>query len=127
MQTGVVDAMEGTPEVAVTFKIFEVATNLSKTRHILFDGSFVIGECFFLGLTAEEQEAVARAAAEVAEMQREETAEREGRWFAQLAESGLEINEVDQGPFQAALIPVQDRFAAQAGAEDLLAAIREAQ
>ena len=127
MQTGVVDAMEGTPEVAVTFKIFEVATNLSKTRHILFDGSFVIGESVFQSLTAEEQEAVARAAAEVAEMQRAETAEREGRWFEQLAESGLEINEVDQGPFQAALIPVQDRFAAQAGAEDLLAAIREAQ
>lgn len=127
MQTGVVDAMEGTPEVAVTFKIFEVATNLSKTRHILFDGSFAINEAFFQGLTAEEQAAVMQAAGEVAKMQRDEGPALEEKWFDRLAASGLEINEVDAAPFREILVPVQDSFAEAAGASDILAAIRALQ
>jgi len=41
MQTGVVEAMEGTPEVGFIQRIYEVAGHLNKTRHIFFDGSFV--------------------------------------------------------------------------------------
>ncbi|MEZ5837034.1 MAG: TRAP transporter substrate-binding protein [Geminicoccaceae bacterium] len=127
LQTRLVDAMEGTPEVAVTYKIFEVANYGSKTRHILFDGSFAINNDLFNDLPADQQEAILSAAQEVAEQQRAERAERENGWFEQLAELGMNLNEVDTGPFQEALVPVQDAFAEKAGATELLAEIRAAQ
>ena len=55
LQTGVVDAMEGSAEVGFTFKIHEVTKFLSKTRHILLDGSFAVNAAFFNGLSAAEQ------------------------------------------------------------------------
>ncbi|WP_108258898.1 TRAP transporter substrate-binding protein [Mangrovicoccus ximenensis] len=126
MQTGVVAAMEGTPEVGYIQRIYEVAGHLNKTRHIFFDGSFVTSRMFLDGLSEEERTIVMEAAAEVAETQRNERAGREDDWFAKLAEEGLEIHEVDPAPFREVLAPLQDTFAQRAGAEDLLQAIRDA-
>ncbi len=126
MKTGVVSAMEGTPEVGYIQKMFEVAKHLNKTRHILFDGSFVTSQGFLDGLSAENRQIILDAAAEVATRQRAETAAREQDWFDKLAKEGMEIHEVDAAPFRAALVPLQDRFAEEAGATDALAAIRAA-
>ena len=70
LQTGVVDAMEGSAEVGYTFKIFEVTKFLSLTRHILLDGSFAINAAFFNQLPKPQQDAVMRAAREAAQAQR---------------------------------------------------------
>lgn len=123
LQAGVVDAMEGTPEVGYTFRIFEVAESLSKTRHILFDGSFAINESFYNNLSDSDRDAVNRAAREAAEMQRSEWFEREQSWFSQLEEEGIAINEVDPVPFQEALAGFREEFAAKMGAVELLESI----
>lgn len=123
LQTGVVDAMEGTPEVGYTFRIFEVAESLSKTRHILFDGSFAINEAFYNNLSDSDRDAVTRAAQESAEMQRSEWAEREQSWLDKLAEEGIAINEVDPVSFQEALAGFREEFAADIGAVELLESI----
>lgn len=123
LQTGVVDAMEGTPEVGYTFRIFEVAESLSKTRHILFDGSFAINESFYNNLSETNRDAVDRAAKESAEMQRSEWAEREQAWFDRLAEDGITINEVDPIPFQESLADFREKFATNIGAAELLESI----
>ncbi|GAB2603126.1 TRAP transporter substrate-binding protein [Nitrincola alkalisediminis] len=125
LQTGVVDAMEGTPEVGYTFRIFEVAESLSKTRHILFDGSFAINDAFYNRLSDKNREAVTRAAKEAAQMQRSEWAEREQAWFDKLAEEGITINEVDAAPFQDALAQFRQRFATNIGSTDLLESIEQ--
>lgn len=127
LQTGLVDAMEGTPEVGVTYKMYEVTDYASKTRHILFDGSFAINNDLFNSLPADQQKAILSAAADVAQQQRTERAERENGWFKQLAELGMTVNDVDTGPFQTVLVPVQDSFAEKAGATNLLAQIRALQ
>lgn len=127
LQTRLVDAMEGTPEVAVTYKIFEVTSYGSKTRHILFDGSFAINNDLFDSLPADQQDAILTAAAHAAEQQRAERADRENNWFEQLGELGMTLNDVDTGAFQDVLGPVQDSFAEQAGATELLAQIRALQ
>ncbi len=124
LQTGVVDAMEGSPEVAFTFKIFEVTKYLSRTEHILLDGSFVINEGFYKGLTAEQRTALARAAEEAGALQRKEQPERDKAWFDKLAAGGMTVNEIDRKAFQDAVAPVQEAFAKEAGAEALLARIR---
>ncbi|WP_172331933.1 TRAP transporter substrate-binding protein [Mangrovicoccus sp. HB161399] len=126
MQTGVVSAMEGTPEVGYIQRMYEVAKHLNKTRHIFFDGSFVTSRTFLDSLSPDEQKIVLDAAAEVAAEQREERAGREADWFAKLADAGLEIHDVDPVPFREVLAPLQDSFAQKAGAEPVLQAIRDA-
>lgn len=126
MQTGVVQAMEGTPEVGFIQRIYEVAGHLNKTRHIFFDGSFVTSGRFLDGLSDEHRQIVTEAAQEVAQMQRDEWAGREADWFTQLAGQGIEIHEIDPQPFRDALSELQDRFAAQSNAAEVLQGIRDA-
>ena len=127
LQTGVVDAMEGSLETGFTYKIYEVCKHLSLTRHILLDGSFIINSDFLRGLSDAEQEALFRAAEEVAVDQRAEHFERNDTWQERLVdEGGIALNEPDLAPFMEVLAPVQDSFAAEAQASDVLAQIRAA-
>jgi len=127
LQTGVVDAMEGSLETGFTYKIYEVCKYLSLTRHILNDGSFVINSGFYAGLTPEEQEAISKAGIECAVEQRAGHFERTDMWFKRLQEEGgITVNEPDLAPFMELLAPLQDEFAAEAGATDILAQIRAA-
>lgn len=126
LQTGVVDAMEGSPETGFTYKIFEVADYLSLTSHILLDGSYVINQGFLDGLGDDERAAVLRAATEAGDEQRMRWPEVNEGWLAKLAEVGMNVNKVDTAPFQATLGPLQDSFAEEAGAADILKQIRAA-
>ncbi|WP_378131431.1 TRAP transporter substrate-binding protein [Chelatococcus sp. GCM10030263] len=126
LQTGVVDAMEGSPEVGYTFKMFEVTKFLSKTEHILLDGSFAINETFFKSLPADQQSALMRAAAEAGETQRKEQPARDKAWFDKLTAGGMIVNDIDRPAFQDAVKALQDDFAKEAGAGALLAQIRSA-
>lgn len=125
LQTGVVDAMEGTPEVAYTFKIYEVTKYLSRTRHILLDGSFVINADLFGSLPQDQQAALTKAAQEAAATQLSNHLARERQWLERLAGEGkMTVNEPDLAAFTTALRPLQDKFAQTAGATDLLEQIR---
>jgi TRAP-type C4-dicarboxylate transport system substrate-binding protein len=125
LQTGVVDAMEGSAEVGFTFRIHEVTKFLSRTRHILLDGSFAINAGFLSGLPAPQRAAVEQAAKEAAAAQRAQHFERERMWFERLAAAGtLAINDADLPAFAQALGPLQDEFAANARATDLLRQVR---
>ncbi len=126
LQTGVVDAMEGSAEVGYTFKIFEVTKYLSKTRHILLDGSFAINGAFFKGPPPAQQAALMKAAQEAAVAQRAAHFEREKSWLDKLAAANtLQINDVDLPAFAAALATLQNEFAANARATELLEKIRK--
>jgi len=125
LQTGVVDAMEGSAEVGFTFRIHEVTKFLSLTRHILLDGSFAMNASFFGGLPAPQQQAVQQAATEAGTWQRAQHFEREKTWLDRLAAAGtLQTNPVDLAPFTQALGPLQDEFAASARGTELLRQIR---
>ncbi len=127
LQTGVVDAMEGSNEVAYTFKIFEVTKYMSRTQHILLDGSFVIGASAFAGLDAGQQAALGKAAAEAATWQRQQHFARAKDWMDKLTAAGtLTVNDPDLPAFAKTLGALQDDFAAAAKATDLLAKIRAA-
>ena len=125
LQTGVVDAMEGSAEVGFTFRIHEVTKYLSLTRHILLDGSFAMNAGFLGGLPAAQQQAVQQAATEAGKWQRAQHFEREKMWLDRLAAAGtLQTNPVDLAPFIQALGPLQDEFATAARGTDLLRQIR---
>lgn len=127
LQTGVVDGMEGTNELAYTFKIFEVTKYMSRTRHMILDGSFAMNDAFFNSLPKDQQQAVERAVREATAQQRKEHVEREAMWFGKLKnDTKIEINEVDTAAFAAKLAPLHAEFAAAAKANDILAAIKKA-
>ena len=127
LQTGVVDAMEGSLETGFTYKIYEVCKNLSMTKHILNEGSFIINQDLFAGLSQTEQDAVTKAGAETATEQRASHFERNDMWFEKLkTEGGMTINEPDLAPFMTTLAPLHDDFAKESNAVDILAAIRAA-
>ena len=127
LQTGVVDGMEGTNELAYTFKIFEVTKFMSRTRHMILDGSFAISDSFFNALPKDQQAVVERALREATAQQRKEHVEREALWFGKLKnETKIEINEVDTAAFAAKLAPLHTEFANTAKAADILAAIKKA-
>jgi tripartite ATP-independent transporter DctP family solute receptor len=126
LQTGVVDAMEGTAEVAYTFKIYDVTKYLSMTRHILLDGSFAISSSLFGKLTKPEQDLILKAAQEAAVEQRAQHFERERASLAKLTGEGkMQLNEPNLKPFSEALAKLQDEFAAASKGTDVLAAIRK--
>jgi tripartite ATP-independent transporter DctP family solute receptor len=126
LQTGVVDAMEGTNELAYTFKIFEVTKFMSRTRHMILDGSFAMNQKFYDSLPKDLQAALDRASQECTQQQRKEHVEREAMWFGKLKnETKIEINDVDTAAFAAKLTPLHTEFASAAKATDILAAIKK--
>lgn len=126
LQTGVVDAMEGTAEVAYTFKIYDVTKYLSMTRHILLDGSFAISNSLFGKLSKPEQELILKAAQDAAIEQRTQHFEREKASLAKLTGEGkMQLNEPDLKPFADALAKLQDEFAATSKGTSVLDAIRK--
>ncbi|TCR65509.1 TRAP transporter substrate-binding protein [Bosea sp. BK604] len=126
LQTGVVDAMEGTAEAAYTFKIYDVTKYLSMTRHILLDGSFAISNSLFAKLTKPEQELILKAAQDAAVEQRAQHFEREKAALAKLTGEGkMQVNEPDLKPFVDALASVQNDFATASKGMDVLGRIRK--
>jgi tripartite ATP-independent transporter DctP family solute receptor len=126
LQTGVVDAMEGTAEVAYTFKIYDVTKYLSMTRHILLDGSFAISNSLFSKMAKADQDLILKAAQDAAVEQRAQHFEREKASLAKLTGEGkMQLNEPDLKPFSDALAKLQDEFAAASKGTDVLAAIRK--
>lgn len=126
LQTGVVDAMEGTAEVAYTFKIYDVTKYLSMTRHILLDGSFAISSSLFGKLSKPEQDLILKAAQDAAVEQRAQHFEREKASLAKLTGEGkMQLNEPDLKPFAEALAKLQDEFAAASKGTAVLDAIRK--
>jgi TRAP-type transport system periplasmic protein len=126
LQTGVVDGMEGTAEVGFTFRIFQVTKFLSKTRHILMDGSFAMNAATLGRMSAQEQAIINRAAVETATEQRAMHFEREKQWMDRLvAEGNMTVNEPELKPFADRLVPLQNEFAAASRATELLDKIRK--
>ena len=126
LQTGVVDGMEGTAEVGYTFKIFQVTKYLSKTRHILLDGSFAMNAANLAKMSSEEQAIIVKAAVDTATEQRSAHFEREKQWIEKLVSEGkITVNEPDLKPFADRLAALQNEFAAASKASDLLDKIRK--
>jgi tripartite ATP-independent transporter DctP family solute receptor len=125
LQTGVVDAMEGTEEVGYTYKIYEVAKYLSRTRHMLLDGSSVINESFFQSLSPAHQQALLEAAREAQEVQWANHRQRQQMRFEQLKETNLIVNDVDHAAFLKAIQPFYEEFGNRVGGYHLIQAILE--
>ncbi|MFA6507445.1 MAG: TRAP transporter substrate-binding protein [Treponemataceae bacterium] len=110
IQSGVVDAMEGSYETAFTYKIFEVAKFCLETGHINTDVSWVINAKAIQKLPADLQQAIRDAAKDAAIWQRGEFSKANEEYKAKLAGGGMKIIKSDHAEFLKAVAPVYKNY-----------------
>ncbi|ETX28050.1 TRAP transporter substrate-binding protein [Roseivivax isoporae] len=126
LQQGVVDAAENNPTALTTARHGEVVSDFSLDEHTIIPSVVVISNCAWDAMSAEEQEALMTAAAEMQDRHGEAWAEASDAAIEQAqSELGVTIHEVDKAPFVEAVQPMYEEVAAQSDAvADLIERIR---
>lgn len=124
LQTGVIDGFEYQFAGLLSEKLYEVAKYGTLTRHIYAPTTIVYSKKEWDRLTETEKKVVMDAAKLAQIINRAVTPIKEADAAEQLKARGMTINSIDTTPFQKNGIQVQDKFAKDLGATDLLNAIR---
>jgi TRAP-type transport system periplasmic protein len=125
LRTGVIDGAENSPMFLWNMQHYEGAQYFSLTQHMVATGVTMLSERAYQRLPEDLRDIVMAAGAEATRVGRfyDEAANR--LFMDRVIEAGVQVNEVDLAPFVERVRPLHDEFAAQLGAEDLLALIRE--
>lgn len=126
IQTGVVDGLENEAASLLQYKFFEVAPNITLTQHSITVRPIIFSNKSFSKLPEDLQNAIMKAGKEAGDYGRELESREDGEKLQQMADAGqIEITDfADREMLLELVIPVQDEYAAELGAEDLLEAIR---
>lgn len=126
MQTGVLDGFEHSASVVRAQKFYEVARYGALTQHLFGPLVFSYSASEWENLTPAQQEVVMEGAALARDEQRELAPVREAEGFEFLEDQGMVFHEIDTSQFEENARSVQEEFAADRGATDLLRQIRAA-
>lgn len=110
LQQGTIDGQENPPMAILDGKIYEVNKYLAKTEHFYSPAELLINADLFNKLSADQQEAVQKAADEACAFQREKAAEFNQSKLDTLADNGMEIVEVDKASFEEACQSVYEQY-----------------
>lgn len=126
IQTGVVDGLENESASLLQYKFFEVAPNITLTQHSITVRPIIFSNKSFKKLPEDLQAAIMKAGKEAGDYGREIESREDGEKLQQMADAGqIEIQEFDdREKLLELVIPVQDAYAEELGAVDLLEAIR---
>ena len=124
LEQGVIDAQENPITVIYTNQLWEVQDRVVLTQHVYGPHVFLASETSLERLPEEYRQIIREAAQEAAHYQREKSAELEAEQMELLREAGMQIDEIDIVPFQEAMDPVYEKYAARFG-EELVQAIRD--
>ncbi|SES94627.1 TRAP transporter substrate-binding protein [Oceanicella actignis] len=126
IQTGVIDGFENEAASIQNLRFYEVAPYVTLTKHTITVRPLVMSGTAWRKLTPEQQEAVKRAGREAGAFGRELESREDGIKLKQMADAGqIEILEFENRDKLLDMVkPVQDAYAQELGASDLLAAIR---
>ncbi|MGV8988735.1 MAG: TRAP transporter substrate-binding protein [Cypionkella sp.] len=126
IQTGVISGFENEAASIQNLKFYEVAPYLSLTRHAITVRPIVMSGKTFRKLPEALQTAVLAAGKEAGAFGRELETREDGQKLKEMADAGqLTVVEFeDRDKLLKMVVPVQDEYAAQLGATDLLTAIR---
>jgi tripartite ATP-independent transporter DctP family solute receptor len=126
IQTGVIQGFENEAASIQNLKFYEVAPNLTLTQHAITVRPIVMSGKTFNKLPEDLQAAIMKAGKEAGEYGRELESREDGEKLQEMVDAG----QVTAIPFEGReellemVVPVQDAYAAELGATDLLAAIR---
>ena len=126
IQTGVVDGLENEAASLLQFKFFEVAPNITLTQHSITVRPIIFSNKSFSRLPEELQAAILKAGKEAGDYGREIESREDGEKLQQMADAGqIKVQDfADRDQLLELVVPVQDAYAKELGAEDLLQAIR---
>ncbi|MDC0434383.1 TRAP transporter substrate-binding protein [bacterium] len=126
IQTGVIDGLENESASLMQQKFYEVAPNVTLTEHSITVRPIIFSNKKFVTLPEDLQAAITKAGKEAGDYGRELESREDGEKLQQMADNGeIEVQEfADREKLLELVIPVQDAYAEELGAEELLAAIR---
>jgi len=126
IQTGVIDGFENEAASIQNLKFYEVAPYLTLTKHTITVRPIVMSGKTFRKLPADLQAAVLAAGKEAGAFGRALESSEDGVKLQEMVDAGqLTVQEFEgRDKLLEMVIPVQDAYAAEIGATDLLAAIR---
>ena len=126
IQTGVVDGLENESASLLQYKFFEVAPNITLTQHSITVRPIIFSNKKFSTLPEDLQAAILKAGKEAGDYGRELESREDGEKLQQMADAGqIKVQDfADRETLLELVVPVQDEYAAELGAEELLSAIR---
>tara|TARA_R110001599_G_scaffold9299_1_gene46025 strand:- start:5 stop:1006 length:1002 start_codon:yes stop_codon:yes gene_type:complete len=126
IQTGVVDGLENESASLLQYKFFEVAPHITLTQHSITVRPIVFSGKSFRKLPKDLQDAVLKAGRDAGEYGRKLESEQDSEKLQQMEDAGqIQVHEfADRDKLLELVLPVQDAYAAELGAEELLNAIR---
>lgn len=126
INTNVVDGVEVCAEEMYSMKFHEVGNYIAKTNHIFSTMIPLISEKAFSKLSESQQKAVLEAAVEAVAWEWEHFESADAKALEEMAAAGIEVNELaDRDAWIEACSGMQDSYAADYAAEDLLALLRK--
>jgi len=99
LQQGVVDAQENPLTTIQAKKFYEVQTNINLTGHIMDSTVTLISERALAKLSDADKAIVLATLKETADWTTEQIIEAENNLVAWFRKKGIQVNEVDRGPF----------------------------
>jgi tripartite ATP-independent transporter DctP family solute receptor len=117
IQTGAVAGQENPIDTIYSNKFYEVAPNVTLTRHVYSPIPMAISEKTWQKLSPEDQKAVTRAAQEAGDWNRLEVKANEEKQLAEMASKGARINSPSLAPFRDAVKPTYEKAKAKWGAD----------
>jgi tripartite ATP-independent transporter DctP family solute receptor len=126
IQTGVIAGFENEAASIQNLKFYEVAPNLTLTRHSITVRPIVMSGKTFNSLPADLQAAVLEAGEEAGAYGRELESREDGVKLQEMVDAGqLTVSEFENRDKMLEMVkPVQDAYAAEIGASELLKAVR---
>ena len=125
LQQGTVDGQENPLNVIVSFKLYESQKYMTITRHAYAPAPIIMSMLTWKKLSAEQQQAVLKAAQEAVVFERNFNNENEKSWVKELEGKGVVVSTPDLKPFLEAVKPVYDAYGKDYG-EKLIAEIQNA-
>jgi len=126
IQTGVIAGFENEAASIQNLKFYEVAPHISLTQHTITVRPIVMSAATFDNLPADLQEAIMTAGAEAGSFGRALESGQDGEKLQQMIDAGqITVHDFDGRERMLELVgPVQDAYAEELGATELLEAIR---
>lgn len=132
IQQGTVSGQENPVDTIKSLRFYEVAPNITLTRHVYSPLPLTVAEATWEKFSDEDKDAVSRAAKEAAAFSRELVQSSVDSQLEEMAAEGAIVSVPEIGPFREAVAPVYDKAREVYGAEAVdkiladAAAIREA-
>ncbi|AUH32544.1 TRAP transporter substrate-binding protein [Paracoccus tegillarcae] len=126
IQTGVIDGFENEAASIQNLKFYEVAPYLTLTKHAITVRPIVVSGKSFRNMPEDLQAAVMKAGEEAGAFGRELESREDGEKLQEMVDAGqLTLQEfAERDQLLEMVVPVQDDYAAELGATELLTAIR---